>query len=457
MGSEEFVLAAKFFTRRVLNIDAIARNFSQLWHSRNGFKIKDLGNHIVLFIFDNKLEVDRVLASQPWSFDKFLVAIQWYEKSTPARDLVFDIVTFWVQVYDIPFRFANKVVAEGLCSGIGEVCPSDFSVMEGGDFMRVRVILDITKPLSRGCKITLNDGSVCWVSFKYERLPNICYWCGCITHSDKDCDLWIDSEGTLLVEARQYGAWLRAPLFNPIRKSTVVVLGFYKQKKENLRSTTTGGPSPTSTPQNPPVSQTASATPTQKVTAKFSPPIITNPVLNNDSRISEDFPPGFEGQNFKKGNFTQQLQEINEELAKFDDMEGIDINAESLPNQDSTTLLFLASSEIHVPQIPILPANGIFSSHNLESTSVISPLRDISNSQTAHKQGAHLPGPKWTRVARTAPRVSEVLDVHARDKRILHSAINHCGLQKKSKSVSQDDKENNQLLAAAGLQSRQGP
>ena len=450
-------MAAKFFTRRVLNTDAIARNFSQLWRSRNGFKIKDLGNHIVLFIFDNKLEADRVPVSQPWSFDKFLVAIQWYEKSTPASDLVFDKVPFWVQVYDIPFRFANKVVVEGICSGIGEVCPSDFSVMEGGDFMRVQVILDITKPLSRGRKITLDDGSVGWVSFKYERLPNICYWCGCITHSDKDCDLWIDSEGTLPVEARQYGAWLRAPLFNPIRKSTVVVPGFYKQKKENLRSTTTGGPSPTSTPQNPLVSQTASAAPTQKVTAKFSPPIISNPVLNNDSRISEDFPPGFEGQNFKKGNFTQQLQEIDEELAKFDDMEGIDINTESLPNQDSTTLLSPISSEIHVPQIPILPANGLFSSHNLESMPVISPLRDISNSQATHKQGTHLTGPKWTRVARTAPGVSEVLDVHAGDKRILHSAINHRGLQKKSKSVSQDDKENNQLLATAGLQPHQGP
>ena len=65
MGSEEFVLAAKFFTKRALNTDAIARNFSQLWCSRNGFKIKDLGNHIVLFIFDNKLDTDRILASQP--------------------------------------------------------------------------------------------------------------------------------------------------------------------------------------------------------------------------------------------------------------------------------------------------------------------------------------------------------------------------------------------------------
>ena len=84
----------------------------------------------------------------------------------------------------------------------------------------------------------------------------------------------------------------------------MVVPGFYKQKKENLRPTTTGGPAPTSTPQNPPVSQTAPAAQTQKLTTKSSLPIITNPILNNDSRIFEDFPPGFEGQNFKKGNFT---------------------------------------------------------------------------------------------------------------------------------------------------------
>ena len=98
---------------------AITRNFLQLWHSRNSFKIKDLGNHVVLFIFDNKLDTDRVLVSQPWSFDKFLVAIQLYKKSTHARTLVFDRVPFWVQVYDIPIRFMNKAVAEGICSSIG--------------------------------------------------------------------------------------------------------------------------------------------------------------------------------------------------------------------------------------------------------------------------------------------------------------------------------------------------
>jgi len=39
-----------------------------------------------------------------------------------------------------------------------------------------------------------------WVSFKYERLPNICYWCGCFNHDDKDCEVWLNSEGTLTPE-----------------------------------------------------------------------------------------------------------------------------------------------------------------------------------------------------------------------------------------------------------------
>lgn len=80
----------------------------------------------------------------------------------------------------------NKTVFEGICFGIGEVCPSEFSVMEGGDHVRVHVILDISKPLCCRRKITLEGGNTGRVSFKYERLPSICFWCGCLTQGEKD-------------------------------------------------------------------------------------------------------------------------------------------------------------------------------------------------------------------------------------------------------------------------------
>ena len=147
MGSKDFILAAKFLTKRVINVEAVARNFSLLWRTKNGFKVKDQGNHIVLFIFENKLDYEKNFSAQPWSFDKFLVVFQRYYNNILVRDLDFERVPFWVQVYDIPINFMNKMVAEGLCSGIGEVCSSNFSVMEGGDHVHVRVILDISKPL----------------------------------------------------------------------------------------------------------------------------------------------------------------------------------------------------------------------------------------------------------------------------------------------------------------------
>ena len=95
--------------------------------------------------------------------------------------------------------------------------------------MRVKVGLDITRPLSKGRMVSLGQGKEQWVSFKYERLPNICYWCGCLNHDDRDCKLWLDSEGSLKVEEQQYGPWLCVTPVSRARKNVVSVPGFLRR------------------------------------------------------------------------------------------------------------------------------------------------------------------------------------------------------------------------------------
>ena len=112
-----------------------------------------MGNHIVLFIFDNKLEVDTILANEPWSFDKHLMVLQRYDE-----DMLVEELQFWVQVHDIPVRFMNQKMAEGICSNVGMVFKKFETEGEGGSFMRVRVRLDITIPLSRGRMVSLGQG-----------------------------------------------------------------------------------------------------------------------------------------------------------------------------------------------------------------------------------------------------------------------------------------------------------
>lgn len=63
----------RFLTTRALSMDAMARTFTPIWRTRNGFQIKNLGNHKLLFIFKNKFEMERGLQNEPWSYDKYLI------------------------------------------------------------------------------------------------------------------------------------------------------------------------------------------------------------------------------------------------------------------------------------------------------------------------------------------------------------------------------------------------
>ena len=64
-----------------------------------------------------------------------------------------------MQVHDLPIRFQTRKIAEQLCEVVGKVITeTDEAETEGDNFMRVRVIIDISKPLCRGRVISLDSG-----------------------------------------------------------------------------------------------------------------------------------------------------------------------------------------------------------------------------------------------------------------------------------------------------------
>jgi hypothetical protein len=68
--------------------------------------------------------------------------------------------------------------------------------------------MDITKPIMRGITLELGEKMLPkWFPFEYEFLPDFCYTCGIIGHSDRSCS-------TKLVrgEKQQFGKWLKADI-----------------------------------------------------------------------------------------------------------------------------------------------------------------------------------------------------------------------------------------------------
>lgn len=77
-----------------------------------------------------------------------------------------------------------------------------------GETLRVRITIDIRKPLRRG--VLLKVGSMAdekWIPITYEKLPDFCYGCGKLGHVVKECDVHVPVSDT----PYQYGTWLRTP------------------------------------------------------------------------------------------------------------------------------------------------------------------------------------------------------------------------------------------------------
>lgn len=76
------------------------------------------------------------------------------------------------------------------------------------------------------------------MSFKYERLPNLCYWCGQLTHHDKECSVWLTRMGSMRESDQQFGSWLRAVTPNLEKKTVIRVAGYEEDVREDDRDAT---------------------------------------------------------------------------------------------------------------------------------------------------------------------------------------------------------------------------
>ena len=79
-----------------MNVEAIGRTFKSFWKSQKEFKIRDVGNHVVLFVFQTDIDADRVLMNEPWSFDKHLVLFKRLENNSSTQKIRLCLVTVFV-------------------------------------------------------------------------------------------------------------------------------------------------------------------------------------------------------------------------------------------------------------------------------------------------------------------------------------------------------------------------
>ena len=204
-------LVGKFLTCKHFNRKAAQTTLRRAWGLENGLQIVEVGSNLFQFKFDSEFELVQVLKGGPWTFDNQVLLMRKWQPGMTAKNVQFDTISLWVQIWGAPFDMTCPKVAEEVGRRIREV--EEVEKQRRQDlqnlFMRVKVAIPISKPVRRGGFLAGSYGKKNWVSFKYERLPMFRHHCGLLGHDLKHCASYFATTKNKKDVLCQYGDWLK--------------------------------------------------------------------------------------------------------------------------------------------------------------------------------------------------------------------------------------------------------
>nr|XP_023910504.1 uncharacterized protein LOC112022158 [Quercus suber] len=205
-------LIGKFLTCKPFNRKAAKNTLRQAWGLDKDLQISEVGINLFQFKFQSEYELDRILRGGLWTFDNQLLMLTRWRSGMSANNVVLEHASLWVQIWGVPFDMMSPKVATEVGNKMGVV--EDVGRRRRTDdqsfFLRVRVALPIAKPIRRGGFLLGSDSKRHWVTYKYERLPLFCHYCGILGHDIRHCPAHFTASKAAATVEYQYGDWLKA-------------------------------------------------------------------------------------------------------------------------------------------------------------------------------------------------------------------------------------------------------
>jgi len=207
----ELCLVGRLEVAKKINKEAFKATMARIWKLEGRFFFKEIQPNLWLIELALLSDKHRILVGRPWSYARTILVLNEFDGRVPPSQMDFSMSPIWIHIHDMPLGCMNRGVGLKIGGTLGYV--EEVAVAKDdvgwGRFLRVRVIINLYNPLERGRSLIIS-GNTCWVSMRYEKLPDFCYRCGQILHDNKGCPVKASPLDTHYDGNLAWGAWLRA-------------------------------------------------------------------------------------------------------------------------------------------------------------------------------------------------------------------------------------------------------
>jgi hypothetical protein len=203
----KWAAVGKVLSTRKLVIGALERAMQRAWGLHRAAQFRDIGDNRFVVRFGSEGDWNHAVHNGPWQFDFSAVLMEDYDGKVRPSDMNFDRMAIWIRVFDLPLDMMNKVYGKLIGNWVGKYLSVDVDDegLAWGEELRIRVEIQINKPLIRGVNLKESDEDKegKWFNIKYEKIPHFCFECGMLFHFEGGCQ-------AVKEEVQQWGEWLRA-------------------------------------------------------------------------------------------------------------------------------------------------------------------------------------------------------------------------------------------------------